>query len=223
MERETADRKSTSAVHKLLLIAFALFLLSVAIYGGFYFAIVRPSMQLPRDLAREFRDAFNFTPRITIDDTTVIEQNTPILELATSQRDVFQRHQWEHTWAGSTKRIVLEGSFTAKAGYDLQQPFVISVRSDRLHVTLPKPQLLSFQLKEYRVVQDEDGWWNRITPQERTSAFQALQESAQRKAAASGIVIDAQRNFEERLHEFAAERDVQVEITHRAASYHLKQ
>jgi Protein of unknown function (DUF4230) len=217
MEKVTTDHGTRSALRRLVLFGIAVLVLTAIGYAAFYFVVLRPAVRLTHDVARQFREAFHFTPEIKIGDTTVIEQSTPVLELATVQRNVFQRYEWENSWAGSTKRIVVEATFDAKAGYDLKEPFVVTIDQNRLKIVVSEPKLLSFELKNYRVVRDENGWWNRITPQERTSVFKALRETAEQKATASGLLEDAGRNFEQHLKELTDDRGVHVELTYHAA------
>lgn len=176
----------------------------VSITAALYMAIRVPvdvAGSLAESTARAFREAFNFTPRISIDQTVVFEQNTPIAELATVSRDLWTEYTWTHTWLGSTKKITVRGVFTAKAGFDLHKPFHIDIRRDPLQVqtSFPPAELLSLDLQEYKLMADEDGWWNKLTPADRQHAVRGLLRVARDKAAASGICEEAGRSIEERV------------------------
>jgi hypothetical protein len=168
-----------------------------------YFLVVKAPADLARRTAEGIREAFDFTPRVTLNETVLIAENTPILEVATVSRSLVVRHRWSHTWLGSTKTLELHGSFTAKAGFDLHEPFTIDIRRSPLRVVarMPAPKLLSVQLDSFLVVQDENGWWNRITEEDRTEAVRTLQARARTQSEMSGILLEALRSAEDRIRE----------------------
>jgi len=168
-----------------------------------YFMVVKAPADLARRTAEGIREVFDFTPRVTLNETVMIAENTPILEVATVSRSLLVRHRWSHTWLGSTKTLELHGSFTAKAGFDLREPFAIDIRRSPLRVVarMPAPKLLSVQMDSFQVVQDENGWWNRITEEDRTEGVRTLQARAREQAEASGILLEARRSAEDRIRE----------------------
>jgi hypothetical protein len=140
---------------------------------------------------------------VKINQTIVIEQSTPILEIATIARGVFVDHTWSHSWMGSMKTIELRGSFTAKAGFNLRDPFTITIERRPLTVSaiLPAPKILSLQMDSYQVVQDESGWWNRISNADREAAVNELYAAARQQAETSGILDEARTTAESRIRE----------------------
>lgn len=142
-------------------------------------------------------DAFKavLTPTVRIDQRVIIQQNTPTLELATASRNVAAEYTYDNTWAGSRKIIVLQGTFVAKAGFDLSKKTSLAVDVDsktmRMVAELPEPKLLSLEQTDYKVVRDEGGWWNPLSPKERENAFKGLQEVARQEVEKSGILADA--------------------------------
>jgi hypothetical protein len=165
-------------------------------------------VQAPADLARAtadgIRSIFQVTPQVSINQTIIIEQASPILEIATVSRQMLIDHQWSHSWLGSTKTIHVRGTFTAKAGYNLKEPFTITIAHDPVRVIarLPVPRLLSVQMDSFVVVTDESGWWNRLTEEDRSQAVATLQSLARSKAESSGILEDVRRSSEDRIREF---------------------
>lgn len=196
---------SGSPARSRTLITVALALAIVMIGGAIaaYIVLVKAPSDLARNTAEGIRQFFNFTPQVRINQTVVIEQNIPVLEVATVSRSLFVDHTWSHTWLGSTKTLELQGSFTAKAGFDLHEPFHIVIERSPLRVVaeLPHPKILSLQMDSYRVVKDDDGWWNRISDRDREQAIQDLQTLARRKVEASGILTEAQATAEDRIRE----------------------
>ena len=177
-------------------------------------------MKAPKDLAHHtaqgINELFNFTPQVRIDQTIIIEQNTPIPELATVSRDVYVDHTWSHTGLGSTKMTQLRGSFTAKAGFDLREPFNITIERNPLRVLadMPSPKLLSLGINTYKIARDESGWWNRISSDDRESALNQLQTIARAKAETSGILNEARASAELHIREIVERNGATVEFKH---------
>jgi hypothetical protein len=195
----------------IILVAGAL-ILGVAAYH----LLVRTTADVARSVATAVASALNFTPQIRIEETVVIEQNAPIAELATVARDMMVEYAWSHQWLGSTKTIRLRGTFTAKAGFDLHQPFRLTIRERPLRVeaTMPPPRILSLQMNSYTILEDESGWWNRISDDDRERAVMELQRAARSKAETSGLLSDARTSIEQRLREIIERNGAPVDFLH---------
>ena len=78
-------------------------------------------------LGREARAAFiqlaHLQPRVTVNNRVYLEQTTTVAELSVLARRVEVEHEMMHSWAGSTKRIKLHGTYLVKAGFDLRKKF----------------------------------------------------------------------------------------------------
>lgn len=209
-------------LRKVLLGAAALVALAagaVVVYVFFYVPLVKLPSDLAESTAEGFRRVFNLTPRVMIEETVVIEQNTPILEVAVSSRAILVEHAWSHTWLGSTKRIRLRGTFTAKAGFDLRRPFRVQIDRSPLSVEaeLPPPELLSLEMDSYAILEDESGWWNRIADIDREEAVRTLYRVARDKALASGLTEEAESSATTRLRELLERNGAPVTIRQSAA------
>jgi hypothetical protein len=187
------------------LLAGAVILSLVVVAGAvaFYIMAVKVPTDLARNTADGIRQFFNFTPQVRINQTIVIEQNTPILEVATVSREMFIDHTWQQSWLGSTKTIQIQGVFMAKAGFDLRDPFRIDIERHPLRVVswMPPAKLLSIEMKEYKVVKDEDGWWNKVTPQDREEALRQIRAEAVVRAERSGLLEESRSSVEARIRE----------------------
>jgi hypothetical protein len=152
-------------------------------------------------VANSFRSVFNFTPQVTVNGVTEIEQANSVMELATASQGVVEHYQWSQTWFGSTKTMELQGTYQAKAGFDLHQPFKVSMDAKRITATLPAPKLLSIEMEKdsFKILRDEDGWWNKISAGDRERAISAMQEEARSKAAQSGILEEAKTRFKQQF------------------------
>jgi hypothetical protein len=181
-----------------------------------YFLLAKMPADVARSLADGIAHSFNFTPQVKIEETVVIEQHTPIAELATVARDLMVEYSWSHQWLGSTKTITLRGTFTAKAGFDLTKPFSLTIHESplRVHAVMPAPTLLSLQMNSYTILKDESGWWNRISDADREHAVHELQRAAREKAEASGILAEAKATVEQRIKEIAERNGALIHFTY---------
>jgi hypothetical protein len=192
--------------------AVAMFLAAIALY----IVLVKIPSDLATNISQGIKETFHFTPEVRVNETIVIEQHAPIMELATVSHDLLVEYSWSHEWLGSTKTIALRGTFTAKAGFDLQEPFSLSVQKSplRVHAQMPAPKLLSLQINSYKVLQDENGWWNRISPGDREAAVNALQQTAREKAQNSGLLAEARTTIEQRIREIVERNGAMVEFAY---------
>ncbi len=181
-----------------------------------YLLLVKAPADVAHNLADGVARTFHFTPQVRIEETVVIEQNTPIAELATVARDLMVEYSWSHQWLGSTKTITLRGTYTAKAGFDLKEPFRLTIRESPLRVQamMPTPKLLSLQMNSYSILQDESGWWNTISDADREQAVRELQRVAQEKAKNSGMLAEAAATVEQRIKELAERNGALIEFTY---------
>src|SRR5687767_1911843 len=92
--------------------------------------LAKRSYEAAQALSEDFREAFQFTPEVLVEHTIVVNQQTPVLELAVLSQNFEHRYKWENKWMCSTKQIAINGSFEAKTGFDLQQKFSISLQND---------------------------------------------------------------------------------------------
>ncbi len=155
--------------------------------------------RLGKNLRAAFVDIAHLQPRITINDRVYMEQTTPVSELVVLSRRIEVEHELLHTWAGSSKRVKLHGTFIAKAGFDLRKGLSIDIRPDQIIVQLPHAQILGVEQQQVDVLAFENGLWNRISGQDVQSELSALPALAAKKAAESGLSAEAEENLQEQL------------------------
>src|SRR5207302_2794919 len=118
-------------------------------------------------VGRDLRDAIvqiaQLQPRVTINNRVYFEQTSPIAELALISQKLEVEHEFLHTWAGSTKRLRLHGTYTAKAGFDLRQEFNVTVTPEATIVRLPHAQILGLEQNAVELLAYENGFWNSIS------------------------------------------------------------
>lgn len=182
-------------------------LVVVGTLASYIIAVVIPtqlakrSYEAAKTLGEDFRKMFQFTPEITVNNTLVLNQQTPVLELAVINQNFEHRLTWINSWLGSTKKIFISGTFDAKAGFDLNKKFSIRLEDDIAYVSLPEPVILSVESKgdiEYR---DEHGIWNWVSMNDRTQATNAFIKDARMHAEHANFVGDAQVEMETKIRE----------------------
>lgn len=182
-------------------------LIVAATLAAYVIAVVIPtqlakrSYEAAKTLGEDFRKIFQFTPEITVNNTLVLNQQTPVLELAVLNQNFEHRYTWTNSWLGSTKKIFISGTFDAKAGFDLNEKFSIRLQGDVVSVSLPEPTILSIESAgdvEYR---DEQGIWNWVSMDDRTKATNAFITDARKQAEQLAFLEDAKLQMETRLRE----------------------
>ena len=152
-----------------------------------------------KNLRAAFVDIAHLQPRITINDRVYMEQTTPVSEVVVLSRRIEVEHELLHTWAGSSKRVKLHGTFLAKAGFDLRKGLSIDIRPDKIMVQLPRAQIVGVEQQQVDVLAFENGLWNRISGQDVQSELSVLPELAWKKAAQSELPAEAEKNLQEQL------------------------
>jgi len=157
--------------------------------------------KLGKDLRSAFIDIAHLQPRITINSRVYIEQTTPMSELVVLSRSIEVEHELLHTWAGSSKRVKLHGTFLVKAGFDLQQNLSIDIRPNEIIVQLPRARILGIQQEQVDVLAFENGFWNRISGEDMQSELSILPQLAREKAAESDLPAEAERALQRQIEE----------------------
>jgi hypothetical protein len=155
--------------------------------------------RLGKDLRSAFIDMAHLQPRIIINNRVYMEQTRPVSELVVLSRQIEVEHEFLHTWVGSSKRVKLHGTFTAKAGFDLQQQLSIDIRPAEIVVQLPHAQILGVEQEHVDVLEFENGLWNRISGQDVQNELSVLPQLAWKKAAEAGLPAEAERTLQREL------------------------
>jgi hypothetical protein len=155
-----------------------------------------------KQVGKDFSKTFNFTPEVIVGNTIVLNQQAEILELATISQNFTHQYAWTNTWLNSTKKITIKGSFEAKAGFDLNERFSIRFdESKNVTVLLPEPTILSVESMGDIKFEDENGVWNWVNEENRTSATNAFVTDARRYSEQAEFVKDARNKMEGRIKE----------------------
>ncbi|HEY1769937.1 MAG TPA: DUF4230 domain-containing protein [Chthoniobacterales bacterium] len=152
-------------------------------------------------IGREAGDAFarlaHLRPQVTVNNRVYLEQTASVAQLAVVDRQVEVEHEMTHSWAGSTKRIKLHGTFSVKAGFDLRKKFSVRVAPDEVVIEMPHAEILSVEQEKVDVLVFENGFWNRISPHDIEHELAALPQLA--RAQSSGLPAEAENVFTREL------------------------
>jgi hypothetical protein len=155
--------------------------------------------RLGKDLRSAFIDIAHLQPRITINNRTVVDQATPTAELAILERQLKVKREFLHSWAGSSKRIKLSGTFMVKAGFDLRQDVAVDVRPDEILIQLPHAEIVGIEEKHVDVLTLENGLWNKITGADLENELAQLPEMARRQAMEINLPAEAEQELQRQL------------------------
>ncbi|CAN5467685.1 hypothetical protein BH18VER1_BH18VER1_12470 [soil metagenome] len=212
-------------------LAFTLIFIAAAILIAFIFLRLeswpmrtgRQSAAELELLAGKVRDAFveiaQLQPRITVNDRVYLEQTTQVAELVLISQRVEVDHEFSHTWAGSTKRVKLHGTFAVKAGFDLREHVKADVRDDAITVELPHARILGVEQQQVDVLQFENGYWNRISAADLEQEIATLPKLAREKAERGGVAAEAEESLQKQLEQrIGRGKPVQILFNGAAAS-----
>ena len=163
----------------------------------------RQSVSELERVGREAQAAFiqlaHLQPQVVVNNRVYLEQTTSVAELSVLARKVEVEHEMMHSWAGSTKRVKLHGTFLVKAGFDLRRKFTVKIQPDEILIELPHAQILSVEEQQVEVLTFENGLWNRISPDDIQAELAVLPQLARRQAAA--LPAEAEQAFKKELQE----------------------
>jgi hypothetical protein len=198
-------------------LAFVLFLSAICIAAYVIFiyiptTLAERSYEGAKQIGNDIRNALQFTPRVTVNNTVVLEQQTSIYEVATLSQAFNHHYVWTNQWMRSTKKISITGSFEAKAGFDLHKYFGISIHENLATITLPEPQILSVESKGNIKFEDENGAWNWVNHEDRANAVNAFYLDARRYAEQAKFIADAKSTMEQQLRTILESHAKEVEF-----------
>lgn len=202
------DRKLFLVTVFLIVVSITTYMLLVYIPGR----IAEQAYEGARQIGRDIASVFQVTPEVTVNNTVVLQQQTPILELATISQKFQHHYDWTNTWLGSTKKINIKGTFEAKAGFDLHQRFSIDINSDKAVVILPEPKLLSMEPSGDVRFTDESGVWNWVDADDRSKAINAFTKDARKYGNEAKFVEQAKSEMEKKLREIFLHHGMRVEF-----------
>lgn len=167
-----------------------------------------------------FAQVFNIQPQVTINQRVVLTQTAPIAELAVVTKEElvtvgFNEHLEVLSFQVplTEKKLTAEATFRIKAGFDLREPFSVSIdpASHAVRATMPHAKILSVEQIGDLVYRGEDATLNRITDEERMKMVNDLQAAARDAAEKSGLKTDAENQVTQRLNELMKKNGLPIQ------------
>lgn len=126
-----------------------------------------------------------FEPRIDDVTITMTERGEEICELNTYEKDVNATKHTENTSWGSTWKIDYTQKFKAKYGMR------VSERGGANNVLNVRYEIIVTSLEPIGkpIIKSEEGWWNKISDQDRASITNAVKEAARIQAMQDNAAV----------------------------------
>lgn len=165
-------------------------------------------------VAEVFVDLLHVRPEIREGTRVIWGQTSARTEVIVATKKIEVGYDWEHRWLGSRKVIRLTQSFELKAGFDLAKPFWIEMGPAQGEATahLPKPEILATSPVGDVSYRDEDGWWNKVTDEDRSKALTALAGEARKQGEKGPLLEEAKEMTGSRLTDLARAKKIRLQL-----------
>ena len=165
-------------------------------------------------VAEVFVDLLHVRPEIREGTRVIWGQTSARSEVIVATKKIEVGYDWEHRWLGSRKVIRLTQSFELKAGFDLAKPFWIEMGPAQGEATahLPTPEILATSPVGDVSYRDEDGWWNKVTDEDRSKALTALAGEARKQGEKGPLLEEAKEMTGSRLTDLARAKKIRLQL-----------
>ncbi len=165
-------------------------------------------------VAEVFVDLLHVRPEIREGTKVVWGQTSARSEVIVAAKKIEVGYDWEHRWLGSRKVIRLTQSFELKAGFDLAKPFWIEMGPAQGEATahLPTPEILATSPVGDVSYRDEDGWWNKVTDEDRSKALTTLAGEARKLGEKGPLLEEAKEMTGSRLTDLARAKKIRLQL-----------
>lgn len=155
------------------------------------------------DIADRVIEAVGLEPTVVVNDRIIVQSQKEIAELAVEERQFVQTLSWEHSQFLSTKKLVIEGEFVAKSGFNFGDDLrlILDLKNNTAQIQIPSAKVLSCEMTGYRVIEDKAGYWNRISKEDRERVVDRLLRSSRILIEETGINQDAEKTLRQRVNE----------------------
>ena len=166
------------------------------------------------------KQVLNITPETTITTYVSTQKTTDILELASVSKKFPVDYTYEQTLLGSTKKLVLHGEYTVKAGFDLHERFGVQIdeTTRKVRADFPAPKILSVQQDTYKVVQDSSGYWNALSQEDQQAAVNGMNAKARAAALELKVLQDSEDSLRRQMLDLAKRTGQDWEVRFRDES-----
>lgn len=196
---------------------------AVAVVGGLYFIVVAPlERAISGARASVERGLDKVLGAITNTDTRIVEGRAEIvetseiselslLEMRMSATRTIEKSENLSILPLGTKKLIVRGHYQVKGGYRLKDGVSLRMEHGKPVARFPKPQILSVELVDFDVLSEDDGWLNKVQPEDRAQILRELREQMRQEAEQSGMLDTVERTLRTRLRDLLGADTVTVE------------
>ncbi len=196
----------------------------LAIICGTWFLIVRPieralsgtKNSIERGLGQVLGAITNTTTHI-VEGRAEIVKTTEISELSllemrmSATRTIEKSEEFSNIIPLGTKKLIVRGHYAVKGGYRLENGVSLRMESGQPVARFPKPEILSVELLDYDVLSEDEGWLNKIQPEDRAQILRELRNQMRIEAEQSGMLNTVEATLRTRLRDLLGVAEVTVE------------
>lgn len=196
---------------------------AVAVVGGLYFIIVAPleraisgaRASVERGLDRVLGAITNTDTRIVEGRAEIVETSEiselSLLEMRMSATRTIEKSENLSILPLGTKKLIVRGHYQVKGGYRLKDGVSLRMEHGKPVARFPKPQILSVELVDFDVLSEDDGWLNKVQPEDRAQILRELREQMRQEADQSGMLDTVERTLRTRVRDLLGADTVTVE------------
>ena len=110
-----------------------------------------------------------------------------------------------------TKKLIVRGYYKVKGGYQLQPGISLRMEKGQPVARFPRAKILSVELIDFDVLSEEDGWLNRVQPEDRSQILRELRTQMRLEATQSGMLDTVEATLKTRLRDLLDADSVTIE------------
>jgi hypothetical protein len=161
-------------------------------------------------VADAFTSVLKVQPQVTIDERIVLAQTAPIAELAVVTKEELVTVGLDENLKVlsfqvplTEKKLTAEATFRLKAGFDLHEPFSVSIdpQTHAVNAVMPHAKILSVEQVGNIALTPDDSLLNRISNEDQEAILKNLTDAARTAAETSGLKEEAEQQITQRLTE----------------------
>jgi len=159
-------------------------------------------------VADAFADVLKVHPQITLNQRIILAQTSPIAEFAVVTKEELVTvgldenfHVLSFQVPLTEKKLTAEATFRLKAGFDLHEPFTVTVdpQTHAVRAAMPHATILSVEQIGDVALHSDDSMLNRISDEDHEAIEKNLLDAAHSAAETSGLTQDAEAQVTQRL------------------------
>jgi Protein of unknown function (DUF4230) len=139
--------------------------------------------------------------RAEITDTANIAELTLLEMRMSATRSFEESKEFSGFIPLGTKKLIIRGHYKVKGGYRLKDGVSLSMENGKPVANFPKPEVLSVELLDFDILNEDSGWMNKIETEDRAKILRELRQQMQQEAEKSGLLTTIENTLQTRLHD----------------------